>query len=52
MSRGGDHTGVLLSRSHGGLRFVHEDDVDLPRIGAGKTVTVEVDASVRGVQSS
>jgi hypothetical protein len=48
MSRGGDHTGVLLSRPHGGLRFVHEDDVDLPRIGAGKTATVEAGASVRG----
>ena len=48
MSRGGDHTGVLLSRPHGGLRFIHEDDVDLPRIGAGKTVTVEAGASVRG----
>jgi hypothetical protein len=48
MSRGGDHTGVLLSKPTGGLRFVHEDDVDLPRIGAGKTVTVEAGATVRG----
>ena len=45
MSRNGIHEGVLLSKSGGALAFAHETNFEIPRVGAGKTVTVEVDAS-------
>jgi hypothetical protein len=48
MSRGGEHSGVMLSKPTGGLRFVHETTFEIPRIGAGKTATVEVPATGRG----